>query len=126
MNAAGFDRAPRLPEILDLQADAHSLVIQARVPVDLVYLQGHFHAAPVVAGVVQLAWAQHYARQQFNLSGGIQRMEQVKFQRLLRPPESFTLSIDWQRDRSSIAFRIYHGERRFSSGRMLFGPLASS
>ena len=124
MNSASFDSAPRLPEILDLQASADSLVIQARVPADLLYLRGHFNCAPVVAGIVQLQWAQHYARRQFNLSGGIQRMEQVKFQRLLRPPESFTLSLDWQRAKSSVAFRIYYGERRYSSGRMLFGPPA--
>jgi len=122
MNSAGSGNCALLPEILGQEAGAASLVMQARVPCDLLYLRGHFDGTPVVAGVVQLAWVQHYARSQFQLPGGIYRLEQLKFQRLLRPPESFTLNIDLQREKSLVAFRLYHGERIFSSGRILFGP----
>jgi 3-hydroxymyristoyl/3-hydroxydecanoyl-(acyl carrier protein) dehydratase len=124
MNSVASANCALLPEILSQEAGAASLVLQARVPRDLLYLRGHFDGTPVVAGVVQLAWVQHYARSQFQLPGGIHRLEQLKFQRLLRPPESFTLSIELQRERSLVAFRLYHDERIFSSGRILFGPQA--
>ena len=124
MNAARFSGAPRLPEVLDLQAGAESVTIHARVPADLLYLHGHFEDAPVVAGVVQLAWVKHFAREHFGLDSGLQRMEQVKFQRLLRPPELFTLGMDWQQAKSSVAFRLYSSEHRYSSGRLLYGSRA--
>jgi len=116
--------APLLPEILGEQVGDDTLEIRARVPANLLYLEGHFSGTPVVAGVVQLAWAQHYARRHFRLAGDIRRVEQLKFQHLLRPPQLFTLSISLNRPTNVVGYRLFHDVHTFSSGRIHFDPSA--
>lgn len=67
--------------------------VTLEVPERLVYLQGHFDGRPVVPGVVLVQWACELAREHLGLSGHFQRLERVKFARLLLPGERVTLEL---------------------------------
>lgn len=117
---APFAASPVLPEVLHLETTGDELRIDARVPPSLRYFDGHFPQAPVVAGVVQIAWVEHFARLHLGLTGSFCKMEQLKFQQLLRPAAAFTLSIDYQRDKSRLVFRISDAGHVYSSGRLVY------
>lgn len=110
----------QLPDVLRLETSGDALLIEARVPPSLRYFDGHFPQAPVVAGVVQIAWVEHFARMHLGLTGSFCKMEQLKFQQLLRPAATFTISIDYQRDKSRLVFRISDAEHAYSSGRLVY------
>ena len=89
-----FVPSPMLPDVLHLETTGDALLIDARVPPSLRYFEGHFPQAPVVAGVAQIAWVEHFARLHLGLSGRFCKIEQLKFQQLLRPAAAFSLSIE--------------------------------
>ncbi len=109
-----------LPDVLHLETTGDALLIDARVPPSLRYFEGHFPQAPVVAGVAQIAWVEHFARLHLGLSGRFCKIEQLKFQQLLRPAAAFSLSIEYERDKSRIVFRISDAEHSYSSGRLVY------
>lgn len=110
----------QLPDVLHLESSDNALLIEARVPPSLRYFNGHFPLAPVVAGVVQIAWVEHFARLHLGLTGRFCKMEQLKFQQLLRPAAALTLSINYQRNESRLVFRISDAEHTYSSGRLVY------
>jgi acyl-coenzyme A synthetase/AMP-(fatty) acid ligase/3-hydroxymyristoyl/3-hydroxydecanoyl-(acyl carrier protein) dehydratase len=121
-----FAGAPLLPEILSLQNAGNALLISARVPETLQYFEGHFPQAPVVAGVAQIAWVAHFAREHLGLQGDFSGMEQLKFQQLLRPATEFTMHIEYQREKSRLIFRLSREENNYSSGRLVYARTVSA
>ncbi len=113
--------AAELPEVVSVAQTGGEVRIEASVPAGLTFLSGHFPDAPVVAGVVQLAWVEHYARQHLPLSGEFSGMEQLKFQRLLRPHDPFTLRLTLAGSGRQVTFRLDNAAHVFSSGKLLFG-----
>lgn len=112
--------APTLPEVLRVQTSGDALLIAARVPLTLHYLEGHFPQFPIVAGVAQIAWVEHFARAHLGLQGHFYKMEQLKFRQLLRPLTEFNLHIEYQRDKSRLVFRLANAEHTYSSGRLVY------
>lgn len=111
---------PTLPEVLRVQASGDALLVEARVPPALHYLEGHFPASPVVPGVAQIAWVEQFARAHLGLQGHFCKMEQLKFTQLLRPLAEFSLHIEYQRDKSRLVFRLANAEYTYSSGRLVY------
>lgn len=117
--------APHLPEVLQLNVEPASLLqasltLQARVPADLSYCAGHFPDVPVVPGVAIIAWVEHFARSQLGVTGQFLKMEQIKFQHIIRPLDEFTLQIDYLREQHRVNFRCYAGARVHASGRLIY------
>ncbi|GGA37201.1 acyl-CoA synthetase [Dyella nitratireducens] len=88
------------------------------VPRDLVYFAGHFPQAPVLPGVVQIAWALALATPRFGTPARCKRMEALKFQRLLRPGDRVELMLRYDTGRQTLHFAYRDGDKAYSSGRL--------
>lgn len=100
--------------------DEHACRITLEVPEKLVYLQGHFAQQPVVPGVVIIQWAVSLAREFLTLTGSVQRLDRVKFPRLLRPGERVCLLLQHANDARGehLVFELTGPQGCHASGRM--------
>lgn len=77
--------------------DANTALLRLGLSPELVYFRGHFDEIPVLPGVVQVHWVEHYARAMFGerLANrhAFSRMEVVKFQELIRPGREVSMEI---------------------------------
>ena len=125
---AGVLNDNRLPVLLGQEwLAANQVQLHLRVQPELAFFQGHFDELPVVPGVAQIHWAEHYARALFNEKlasrDTFSRMETVKFQELIRPGREVFMELTLQPERSRFVFRLHDGDTAFSSGRMVFDAL---
>ncbi len=89
---------------------------------ELAAFEGHFPQAAVLPGVALLDWAVRLGRDAFGLQGGLQRMETVKFQHLVRPGAKLQVELDWQPAAAQLGFRFVSGQGVHASGRLRFLP----
>jgi 3-hydroxymyristoyl/3-hydroxydecanoyl-(acyl carrier protein) dehydratase len=92
------------------------------VPADLDYFDGHFPAAPIVPGVVQVKWAIDNARRCFALSSAVTALEAVKFQRVIGPCARVALRLEHAAQSRKVHFSFDSEQGRHSSGRIVFSP----
>jgi hypothetical protein len=78
----------------------------------------------VLPGVAQLDWALHYGREAFRPNGEPLRIEQLKFQALVRPDMQVTLALDWAPDTGALTFRYTSAAGTHASGRLVFAATA--
>ncbi|RLA16676.1 MAG: AMP-binding protein [Gammaproteobacteria bacterium] len=111
---------PRLPVISQREqlADQH-LRLTMRIPKDLLYFDGHFDEVPVLPGVVQIHWADHFARQELFLEGDFLRLEAIKFKQIIRPNQEIILDLSFNIDRHRVDFNYYSKITQYSSGRIV-------
>lgn len=111
----------RLPTQLARQVTSDGVQLLLRLDADLPWFRGHFPGAPLLPGVTQLHLAIHFAREACLLDGEFQGMDQLKFQRPLRPGEQCWLMLQRQGDgQLRFEYRVGNAER------MAELPLASS
>lgn len=115
----------RLPIVLNRDwLDANTVQLNFRMQPELVFFRGHFDELPVVPGVVEIHWVEHYAREMFGerlaSRDAFTRMEAVKFQELIRPGREVCMELTLQPECSRVVFRLYYGHHTFSSGRLVF------
>lgn len=109
---------PDLPVVLDQDVAAAAARFELRVPPDLCALRGHFASLPIVPGVVQVAWALHFARAALGATAALSAMDHVKFRRIVQPGHRLTLSITPDARPGSLSFRLGMGDELFSGGRL--------
>jgi acyl-CoA synthetase (AMP-forming)/AMP-acid ligase II len=85
---------------------------------ELAAFEGHFPQAPILPGVVLVDWAVRLSREAFGLSGGLLRMETLKFQQLVRPGIELTAELAWAPGRLDFKFTSSHGVH--AGGRLRF------
>ncbi|HAT33096.1 MAG TPA: AMP-binding protein [Janthinobacterium sp.] len=112
---------PRAPGLRLLEREAGRVVLELTVPPDLVYLDGHFSDAPLLAGVVQLDWAIGFGRRYFSLPPRFLAVHALKFQRVIRGERPLRLEMLHDVDKGSVSFRYHSDVGAHSSGRILFG-----
>ena len=71
------------PDILGRELEQDGMILSLNLPKDLIFFDGHFDEAPILAGVVQLDWAIEYARMHFSIPGGFRRVEALKFFKIM-------------------------------------------
>lgn len=113
---AEFD--PRRPLLRAVQATGTGQDLTLFIDPALPQFQGHFPGHPVLAGVVQVEWAQQFGRERFGIGGEFAGIDALKFQQVITPGQHVTLSLAWAPGR--LDFRFHAAERQFSSGRLLF------
>jgi len=108
------------PIVNDQRVDAASAELQLTIPHDLVYFKGHFPGAPVVPGVVQIKWAVELAERYLGAGGKFAGMDALKFQQVMRPGISVTLTLRWASTDGKLHFAYQDGDARYGSGRVRF------
>ncbi|WP_022947458.1 ApeI family dehydratase [Methylohalobius crimeensis] len=106
------------PQIRGRERDGNSIVLGLRLPRELAYFEGHFEDCPILPGVVQIHWAGLLFLREFDADLVLQRMEVVKFKRLLVPEMEVTLQLDYDPERLRLAFHYRAGSVENSSGRL--------
>ncbi len=110
---------PRSPRVISEQRSVDALERQLEIPDDLAQLEGHFDAFPVVAGVVQLAWALDAAADWLGHRPVLAGLEALKFPMPLRPGRSLTLRVERSGRGSNLRFRLHDGEFVYAVGRVV-------
>ncbi|HKY91726.1 MAG TPA: hypothetical protein VJM11_11835 [Nevskiaceae bacterium] len=110
------------PTILAERVDAAHACFDLRIPDSGPGLDGHFPGVPILAGVVQVEWAQRLGRRCFAIASPVKVVTHLKFQRALRPGGQVTLELDYDMQRRELAFAYRVGVRACSSGRFQLDP----
>lgn len=110
--------ATRDPLILAEHQQDGVWTLELLIPHELVYFAGHFPGAPVLPGLVQIAWALALAAPRLGTPSRCRLMEAVKFQHLLRPGDRVELVLRYDTARQKLHFAYRHGDKAYSSGRL--------
>lgn len=117
-----------LPEILAVRRrmpESRQVVLDLKIPENIVHFSGHFPGMAILPGVVQIDWAVRFAREHFVLTSEFTMLENIKFRTLILPNAQLELALQWNRDsRESIEFSFATSERKYSLGRIVFGAVA--
>jgi acyl-coenzyme A synthetase/AMP-(fatty) acid ligase/3-hydroxymyristoyl/3-hydroxydecanoyl-(acyl carrier protein) dehydratase len=114
--------SPERPEAIWLERTANRAVVEFSVNPNLRVLDGHFPLSPIVPGVAQLAWAIAWGREAFGASARCQRVDVLKFQRLMVPGGRHRCELEWSSEKSVLTFRMTSTSGQFSSGRVVCTP----
>ena len=90
------------------------------VPNTLNLLEGHFPQQPIVAGVVQLYWADNYARKYYAILGTAYKLNQIKFKKLIKPSSHYQLNLSRAESGKSVKFEICDPENICASGQLSY------
>lgn len=115
--------APILPVVI-ARTQGATLQLTLEIPANLHYFDGHFPGSPVLAGIIQIHWAVHYAREYWGDLGQFTGLEAVKFQQLIVARQELLLELDYVADKRKLYFSYrtdstQANTRTFSSGRIL-------
>lgn len=120
-----YNNGKKLPKILSLRLTTQVVELELKVPQvqDLIYFPDHFQGFPILPGVVQLAWVEHYGKLFFSLEESARefsRMEVVKFIQIIRPGDELTLTLNWKAESGELCFNFSLDSGGCSSGRMVY------
>jgi 3-hydroxymyristoyl/3-hydroxydecanoyl-(acyl carrier protein) dehydratase len=111
-----------LPDILAVRcANEAKVAIDLHVPAALIHFPGHFPDMAILPGVVQIDWAVRLARAHLPITGEFEMMESIKFQAFLLPGMHIELVLTWDVAKRRLEFTYASSQRRYSSGRIVFG-----
>ncbi|WP_439287448.1 ApeI family dehydratase [Lonepinella sp. BR2357] len=115
---------PTNPIWLDLESRADGYHLKGKIPPDLRYFAGHFADFPLVPGVVELQWVIAKVRELFGLEMAdktMVRVDNLKFQKFLRPNDVFCLKLEWQSAKNRLAFKLLSEQNEpYASGFVVF------
>ncbi len=108
------------PIIVRRESDQDGVILHLHMPEDLFYFDGHFDEAPILAGVVHVDWAVEFAMDHFAIHGDFQRIEALKFFKILMAGAEVTLDLRYDRETGRLKFQYGNAETKYSSGRVIF------
>lgn len=116
-----FDHQAGLwPQILERQLVDGKLIVRCQIPPGLVYFDGHMDERPILPGIVQVHWAEAFARRWLPVAGRFECLEKVKFQKVILPHYDVRISLDFDAPSGKLKF-CYESERGVHSrGRICF------
>jgi 3-hydroxymyristoyl/3-hydroxydecanoyl-(acyl carrier protein) dehydratase len=96
---------PGEPLLLGEHTTSTGHLFELKLPLDLALFDNHFRAAPVVPGVMQVAWALAFGARHYGpMSCGT--MDAVKFRRLVRPGDRLHLEVAHDTGRGRLDFTV--------------------
>ncbi|MGO2235928.1 MAG: ApeI family dehydratase [Marinomonas sp.] len=90
------------------------------IPKELIYFDGHFEANPILPGIAQTHWAQHYGKDVFAFEGLFCRLEAVKFQSVIFPDAEVELELEYDPIKRKLTFQYSSKKGVHSSGKICF------
>ncbi|PKM35384.1 MAG: AMP-dependent synthetase [Gammaproteobacteria bacterium HGW-Gammaproteobacteria-10] len=111
----------KYPQLLYCRIAANSVELELRIQPELVYFEGHFPGMPILPGVTQLAWAEHYGKLFFSIEQPFLTMEAVKFKKIILPDALIKMVLEWRDEAGKLCFELSSVSESHSSGRMLYG-----
>ncbi len=115
------DSRPTEPVELRFERDGQRAVFELIAPRDLLYFDGHFRDAPILAGVVQIDWVIALGRRCFDLPLSFRAIHALKFQRVIPPELPITFELVHERKKFCLSFKINSQLGLHASGRIIFG-----
>lgn len=112
---------PSDPIWLSQSAEEDWQIFTAKVPLDLVYFKGHFANFPLVPGVVEMQWVMDKIHAYFGKEKTIARIDNLKFQKFLRPNDLLELRLKWDEAKNRMAFQLKTDGEMCGSGLVVFG-----
>jgi 3-hydroxymyristoyl/3-hydroxydecanoyl-(acyl carrier protein) dehydratase len=109
-----------LPELIEQSRADASLRLRFLIDPALAYFTGHFADWPILPGIVQIHWAIEYARKHWNCRGPCQRLENVKFHRIVRTGIELSLTLKYDAAKSRLDFLYDNAAHKYSSGVAFF------
>jgi acyl-CoA synthetase (AMP-forming)/AMP-acid ligase II/3-hydroxymyristoyl/3-hydroxydecanoyl-(acyl carrier protein) dehydratase len=116
---AGLFQAER-PVPTWLERDSGTARLSLAADADLAVFDGHFEQAPIVPGVALVDWAIRWGREAFVIELPFQRMDAMKFQRVVSPGTELDLSLSWQAETGVLGFRFESAQGVHAGGRIVF------
>ncbi|MGD7034079.1 AMP-binding protein [Methylotuvimicrobium buryatense] len=111
----------KYPQLLYCRIAINSAELEFRIQPELVYFNGHFPGMPILPGVTQLAWAEHYGKLFFSIEQPFLTMEAVKFKKIILPDALIKMALEWRDEAGKLYFDLSSVSESHSSGRMLYG-----
>lgn len=106
-------------ELSRTHTESGDVELKLHVSSDIDYFKGHFPNAPILAGVVQLDWAIHFARQYLDIaSDAVKNVEVLKFQVVIQPEQDITLILT-QKSEHKFTFKYISERGVHASGRIV-------
>lgn len=109
---------PAAATVLDERRDGNAHVLELELPLDLACFAEHFPDAPVLPGVVQVAWAVDFAASRLGTPKNCRAIDGMKFQRLLRPGDRVRLTLRHDVERGRLHFAYQSGDAPVSSAHL--------
>ncbi len=111
----------KFPYVLGVEKTSDSVDLKLNVPEDLIYFPDHFSSYPILPGVVQIAWAEHFGKLFFAIDEPFLRMEVIKFVKVIPPGAELKLMLNWKPSSGKLYFNFSSESGTHSSGRMVYG-----
>lgn len=108
----------KFPYVLGVEKTGDSVELKLNVPEDLIYFPGHFPSYPILPGVVQIAWAEHFGKLFFAIDRPFVTMEVIKFVKVIQPGAELKLMLNWKASPGKLYFNFSSESGTHSSGRM--------
>lgn len=96
-------------------------ILRGKVPLDLHFFKGHFANFPLVPGVIELQWVQDQLVRYFGQEKTILRIDNLKYQKFLRPNDEFELTLKWEETKNRMGFQLKTEGEMCGSGLFVFG-----
>ncbi len=105
-----------LPHVTKIMAVSDEQVrLTLAIPVNCVYFQGHFTDTPLLPGLTQLCWAQHFAKLYLPQCGlPVSQIPQLKFSKVIKPGTECELELN--QTAKGFRFAYWRGGKLLSKG----------
>lgn len=108
------------PGVINQTITGQSAELALTIPATLIYFDGHFAGNPILPGITQVHWAEHYGRTLLGVDGTFCSLEVAKFQQVIFPGAKVSLALEFQAEKQKLAFRYFSDKGVHSSGRICF------
>lgn len=110
----------RLPMVLGESYSEIGCVLTLFIDRSSPYFEGHFSQTPVLPGVVQIMWAERFARDYVDLVGEFSSMQGVKFKDIVSPGAVLTLTLNYDTSKAQLDFSYESARSQHSQGRLRY------
>jgi 3-hydroxymyristoyl/3-hydroxydecanoyl-(acyl carrier protein) dehydratase len=111
----------KFPYVLGVEKTGDSIELKLNVPEELIYFPDHFPSYPILPGVVQIAWAEHFGKLFFSIDEPFLQMEVIKFVKVIKPGSELKVVLNWKSTSGKLYFNFSSEQGTHSSGRMVYG-----